>query len=227
MKWIIGTFALLAVLLAAGVLWLVYADHEDLKPTFEEYVQELTGREFTINGKFELEVGEYATLVAENVQFGNEEWAIGPMVQVERLAVTVDYTSLLVGTIVIRDLALQGTTLFLERLEDGRNNWTFGDLNAQTSENLFRVVLEQAHLNDTTITYRSPALEHPLEVVIVSARQQHRLNDDSLNTHITGTVNGRSIEVDSVWWARGIRSPARHHDRGVSLNRSPGDQKCR
>ena len=199
MKWIIGTLALLATLLAVGVLWLAAADHEDLKPTFEAYVQELTGREFAINGQFKLEVGEYATLVAEDIQLGNEEWAIGPMVEVERLIVEVDYASLLFGTIIIRELTLQGTTLFLERLEDGRNNWTFGDPTAQTSENLFRVVLEQAHLHQTAITYRSPTLEHPMQVAIAYAQLEHRLIDDSLTAHITGTVNGRPIEVDAEW----------------------------
>ena len=79
------------VVVGGAWLWLVNADLTFLKPTIENYVEELVSREFVIRGAFELEFGERITLIAGDVSLGNSKWSDTPeMVHIGHLRVDVD-----------------------------------------------------------------------------------------------------------------------------------------
>lgn len=194
MKWFLVILAAIAAGLIGFAIWVSHADLTFLKPTIEAYVEEATGRSFSIGGQFTLTLDDHVVLVAEDLQLSNGPWSNTPMATIEQLVIKTDYPSLLSRTLVIRDLILHNSTLALEQ-NDRRNTWSLGDSDSQDGSGTFRFVLQQARLHNAKVMYNAPALKRPLDIVISSAKQEHNLDDDSISGHIVAAINGRPVEL--------------------------------
>ena len=131
----------LAIFLAVVVIALVVIatfDWNRIKPRINETVSEQLGRPFAINGNLavvwarEREEGGWRAWLpwphfsAENITLGNTEWAKAPqMVSLDRVEFRLAPLPLLWRTVTIPRIDLTGPSASLERLADGRNNWTF------------------------------------------------------------------------------------------------------
>lgn len=129
----------LIVVLAFCVAALLNFDWNRTKPWISSRVAEATGRAFNIGGNLSLTwhapQGEqgwrawvpWPRLAARDVSFGNPDWAEKPfMAKAREVSFSISPLPLLSKKIVIPSLALSTPELSLERLQDGRNNWTFG-----------------------------------------------------------------------------------------------------
>jgi len=132
------TFASLAVLLAILVLIIVFFDWNRIKPTLNSKVSEELHRPFAINGDLavvwrrELDEGGWRAwvpwphVVAQDLTLGNPDWSKQPqMVTLKRVELRISPLALLAQRVTIPRIDLTEPNADLQRLADGRANWTF------------------------------------------------------------------------------------------------------
>lgn len=137
-KIITWTFATLMVLLAILVLIIVFFDWNRIKPPLNAKVSEELHRPFAINGNLavvwqrELDEGGWRAwvpwphVVAEDLSLGNPDWSKQPqMVTLKRVELRLSPLALLAQRVVIPRIDLTEPNADLQRLADGRANWTF------------------------------------------------------------------------------------------------------
>ncbi|WP_223518493.1 AsmA family protein [Pseudomonas sp. GL-B-19] len=132
------TFSSLVVLLAILVLIIVFFDWNRIKPTINTKVSEELHRPFAINGNLavvwqrEPDEGGWRAwvpwphVVAEDLNLGNPDWSKQPqMVTLKRVELRISPLALLAQRVVIPRIDLTEPNADLQRLADGRANWTF------------------------------------------------------------------------------------------------------
>jgi hypothetical protein len=114
------------LLVLSVLLYLAFGDLGRHKRTVENFVSKHTGREFVIEGPFELEVFPVIKVLAERVRFANAEWGSKPqMVEVGHLSAEVRLWSLISGPVDIRSFELKDVNVLLEKQRNGNANWVF------------------------------------------------------------------------------------------------------
>lgn len=137
-KIISWTLATLVVLLAVLVLVIVFFDWNRIKPPLNAKVSEELHRPFAINGNLavvwqrEPDEGGWRAwvpwphVVAEDLSLGNPDWSKKPqMVTLKRVELRISPLALLAQRVVIPRIDLTEPNADLQRLADGRANWTF------------------------------------------------------------------------------------------------------
>ena len=137
-KAFIWTLASLVVLLAALVVIIAFFDWNRIKPSLNAKVSEELNRPFAINGNLaviwqrEPEEGGWRAwvpwphVVAQDLSLGNPDWSKKPqMVTLKRVELRISPLALLAQRVVIPRIDLTEPNADLQRLADGRANWTF------------------------------------------------------------------------------------------------------
>ncbi|AZD06070.1 Exported protein [Pseudomonas chlororaphis] len=179
--WTVGSlFLLLAVL----VLVIAFFDWNRIKPPLNAKVSEELHRPFAINGNLaviwqrELDEGGWRAwvpwphVVAEDLTLGNPEWSKAPqMVSLKRVELRISPLALLAQRVRIPRIDLTEPNAALERLADGRANWTFQfdpkDPDAEPSNwvvDIGAIGFDKGHviLNDQNLKTRLDLLIDPL-----------------------------------------------------------------
>ncbi|RXU64886.1 AsmA family protein [Pseudomonas protegens] len=128
----------LILLLAVLVLVIAFFDWNRIKPTLNAKVSEELHRPFAINGDLsvawhrEPEEGGWRAwvpwphVVAQDLTLGNPDWSKAPqMVGLKRVELRISPLALLVRRVSIPRIDLTEPDAALQRLADGRANWTF------------------------------------------------------------------------------------------------------
>jgi len=181
LAWTVGSlFLLLAVL----VLIIAFFDWNRIKPPLNAKVSEELHRPFAINGNLaviwqrEPDEGGWRTwvpwphVVAEDLTLGNPDWSKAPqMVSLKRVELRISPLALLAQRVRIPRIDLTEPNAALERLADGRANWTFQfdpkDPNAEPSNwvvDIGAIGFDKGHvtLNDQSLKTRLDLLIDPL-----------------------------------------------------------------
>ncbi|MDQ0124999.1 uncharacterized protein involved in outer membrane biogenesis [Pseudomonas lini] len=137
-KILLWTVASLVVLLALLVLVIAFFDWNRIKPPLNAKVSEELHRPFAINGNLaviwqrEPDEGGWRAwvpwphVVAEDLSLGNPDWSKQPqMVTLRRVELRISPLALLAQRVVIPRIDLTEPSAELQRLADGRANWTF------------------------------------------------------------------------------------------------------
>ena len=141
--WMLGG---LVLLVAALTLFLMLFDWNLLKPTINNQVSAALDRPFAIQGDLavvwrrESEMDGWRAwlpwphISAQQMVLGNPEWAEGDtFVSLERVDLQLALLPLLRKTVSIPRIDVRGPNADLQRLADGRDNWTF-DLGSEESD---------------------------------------------------------------------------------------------
>lgn len=133
--WTVLTPILLITLFVAAILTF---DWNRLKPWLNDRVSEAIGRPFAINGDLtvtwrssEGETGwhtlvPWPRLSARDITVGNPDWAKAPnLATVRELIFVLRPVPLLARQIAVPTIVVDSPAVWLERLADNRNNWTF------------------------------------------------------------------------------------------------------
>ncbi|CRL49107.1 AsmA family protein [Pseudomonas sp. URMO17WK12:I11] len=177
-------FASLVVLLAILVLIIVFFDWNRIKPTINTKVSEELHRAFAINGNLavvwqrEPDEGDWRAwvpwphVVAEDLSLGNPDWSKQPqMVTLKRVELRISPLALLAQRVVIPRIDLTEPNAQLQRLADGRANWTFKfdpkDPNAEPSNwvvDIGAIGFDKSHvtLDDQNLKTQLDVLIDPL-----------------------------------------------------------------
>ncbi|WP_118181364.1 AsmA family protein [Paraburkholderia phosphatilytica] len=137
-KTLLWLLALLMVLIAIVVVFILTFDWNRARPYIDEKVTEAIGRPFAINGDLKVgwkhPVGEtgwrawvpWPRFSAQNITVGNPDWTKRPhFATLDEIDFQVEVLPLLVHDIVIPAINLVNPSVDVERLIDGRDNWTF------------------------------------------------------------------------------------------------------
>ena len=135
LAWIGGSVVLLVVVL---VVIISTFDWNRLKPTINAKVSEVLHRPFAINGNLAVrwlrEDGQggwrawvpWPHVIAEDLTLGNPDWSKTPeMASLKQVELRLSPLALLSQTVAIPRIDLKEPQAKLERLADGRANWTF------------------------------------------------------------------------------------------------------
>ncbi|MGF6656779.1 uncharacterized protein involved in outer membrane biogenesis [Paraburkholderia youngii] len=130
--------AVLVILIVALVIFILIFDWNRARPYIDDKVSQAIGRPFAINGDLKVgwrhAVGEtgwrgwvpWPRFSAANITIGNPDWAKQPQfATLDEIDFEVEVLPLLAHDIVIPAINLVNPSVDLERLVDGRNNWTF------------------------------------------------------------------------------------------------------
>jgi len=178
------TGIIIVVVLAVLVIVIVTFDWNRIKPTLNEKVTEALHRPFAINGDLALlwererdQDGWRAWVpwphfVAQDLTLGNPDWSKNPqMVTLKRVEFRLAPLPLLLHQVVIPRIDLTAPDAKLERLADGRANWTFdlpkSDPNAEPSKwvlDIGAIKFDQGlvSLNDQTLKTQLDLVIDPL-----------------------------------------------------------------
>ncbi|MCO4810876.1 MAG: AsmA family protein, partial [Gammaproteobacteria bacterium] len=196
--WFGGSFLLLLIVVAG---WLWTADLGVFKPQLEQWVSDRTGRQFSIDGEFEVHIGEQTVVIAKGVRYANTAWANEPfLLEVGFFELQIDTWSLFRGPVQIELIKLADTNVYLQRSDTEGANWEMPPRQADASEpdssddagRGFRV--RQLDVARTNIVYMSPERLGPIELRIEQLNQQHDV-DDFLNLRLQGGVGDREISL--------------------------------
>ena len=126
-KWVLGIFIVLIIALIITVyLVLSSYDFNSLKPRIARAVKDATGRELSLMGDIDLDIGLTPALVVEDVRFRNAPWGSRPeLAKVRRFEVQVDILPLITGNIKVKRLILIEPDILIETDKSGKSNLEF------------------------------------------------------------------------------------------------------
>ncbi len=126
-KKIFITAALLIFVLIVGLyVFLMAYDFNRFKPTIAQAVKDATGRELTIAGNIEFELGIRPTLIIEDVSFQNSSWSSTPdLAQVKQMEVQIAILPLIIGKFDFAHLVLIEPAVIVEFDNAGTSNFSF------------------------------------------------------------------------------------------------------
>lgn len=195
----IGLFAILALAVAV----LLTFDWNRVTPWINSHVSEATGRRFSIDGKLALtwhappgaQEGwrhwiPWPHLTAKDVNFGNPDWASeANMAHAREVTFSVNPLALLNHRIAIPSLALEEPHLSLERLHDGRNNWTF---KTNGGPSAWQLDLQQLILTKASIHLLDAVKQADL-TANVDTLGSGSTGDYRIGWQLAGTFNGAPV----------------------------------
>ena len=202
MRWRRITFWFSLSVLALIVLaltWLWTADLGVFRPQVERLVAENTGRDFSINGEFIVDFSRHPTVIAEDVRFGNPDWADDPhMVTVGRAEVRIDLLSLFSGPVVIEFVDVDDVRVQLLNPTKHEANWVLSTEQSPPPEDEpgdgLQLLVEELHVDNVAVLVDSADRTRPLHLVVKSLRQTSDENA-MLNLDLDATLDDRIVQL--------------------------------
>ncbi|MGE5523226.1 MAG: AsmA family protein [Rhodospirillaceae bacterium] len=184
--------AVLVVIVAALVAFAFLFDWNTLKPYVERKVTEKTGREFTIKGDLDVDLGLNPLITAQGLTLANAPWGTRqPMVTVDNLAFRVNLWRLIRGEIVLPEVSASHPNVIIERSKDGKANWELTEKHEEegTAPKIGRLSLDQG-----TVVIRLPASQVDVTVDLTSeAKEGGDVREAPINFKARGTFKGLKL----------------------------------
>ena len=202
--WAGAAFAgMLAVIMFAGFVFLAKMDFSSLKPWLERRASETLGREVSIEGGVNLELGLPPALHLHDINVANAGWAAKkPLGNIERFTVRAALWPLLTGKVLITDVSLQKPMIQVQVNHAGQSNLDFlMDLGQASQKNLpFRdIQITSASVQNATISYRDARAQMESFTCRLARVDARKLSDsDNLKIEIVGTLGGRNVALQGT-----------------------------
>ena len=210
-----------------AIIWWLF-DWNWFKGPIERRVEATTGREFSIGGALDVDLGWTPTVRADAIELGNAAWSDDPrMVAMEQLEFRIELWPLLRGDVVLPAVTLRKPRLVLERNAELAANWQFDDgapdKNKKPAEwpDVGALIVE-----DGELLVRDPALATDLRLDIDSGTPS---NGDALAPLV---LDGEGTYRDVPFTLDGrVESPLQLQNRErpyrVALNATAGPTRAR
>jgi len=189
-------------LLTLALVGLWTADLGVFKPQIERWISEETGREFVIDGEFQVDLARHAVVIAEDVRFQNADWDDEPyMVEVGRIEVRVDLRSIFDGPFLFELIDIDDAEIRLVQTEGGEPNWKLPLKRrpAATAEDDssagFNVLFDIVDIDRLHLVVEAPALEKPLDLRVESLDQRHR-DDNFLELDLQAMLGDSEVSLN-------------------------------
>lgn len=206
-KWVLGASAamILAVIVTVYIILSSY-DFNKLKPTLTRMVRDATGRELTLGGDIELNIGLAPRLVLENVKFQNASWGSdSDLARIKRLEVQVALLPLISGDIRIRRLAAIAPHILIETNKSGKSNLAFTlareiseTSNSEEKTHLPRFFFREICIEKGRLTYNDGPAGRSYEWDLKNFTAKSKGNTDGLKLILNGTYRGTAFEAEGT-----------------------------
>ncbi len=194
-KLLIIAAAVPVLLVTMALLYVNFADLSGWRDTVAGMISDSLGRELTINGVFEPDIGLTTSVVVGDIALANADWSSEPiMVSIDRLAFEVELLSLLFGPIRIHSLELDGANVLLEVADDGRGNWEFDTEDDETDSEPLDIRLDRLAVNNLRLRYRDATLDEPLDLLLTRLESVGD-DDDMQELSLTGVFAEQDLAV--------------------------------
>lgn len=172
------------VLFALALITILLFDWNLLKPYVERQVTEKTGREFMIRGDLDVSLSLNPRISVEGLSLANAEWGTEqPMLAVDKLSFRIDLWKLLLGDIVLPEVAISQPKIILEKSADGKRNWDLKKTEKETE----LPKIGRLNIDRGRVIYRDPKTETDVSAGIFT----DSASADARETPISGC--GRKI----------------------------------
>jgi len=239
MKILKGLGIALGIIVILAVLFLWFWDFSRYEPDIEAAVSEATGRDFRIDGDFDVDVLPSPTVLIEGASLANADWSESPeMLEVGRAYVKIDFWSVLFRPVVIREFELRDVNVLLEANADGETNWDIGgepepEEEAPEDEGTPEspIDLHAANISNVTLTYRHPDAEDvvvALESLVVATDDEDRKQLDAsarwsdLPIGLRGSFANRESEIEATFGDVRFNSTTQMPDDSMDFTASFG-----
>lgn len=177
-------------------LYLRFADLSGWRDFAAAKLSKSLGREVTIGGEFEPEIGLTTRLTAGEITVANPDWCSEPtMVAIGRLSVEVDLFSLLAGTPTIHDVEIGNVRVHLEKDGGGRANWDFTtSRETPRSDKPLDLVLRHVLVDDLQVSLSVPSRPSLLHAGITRFEVTGD-REGMLAIALTGSLEHHDVEV--------------------------------
>jgi uncharacterized protein involved in outer membrane biogenesis len=170
--------AVIVVLIAALAIFILTFDWNRARPWVDQKVSDAIGRQFVIEGDLKVgwrhPVGEpgwrawvpWPRFSAANITVANPDWASSPhFATLDEIDFEVAVLPLLAHDIVIPAINLVNPSVDLERLLDGRDNWTF-KLPSSAGPSQWKLELHDIAFAKGNIAYSDQQKKTDMQVVV-------------------------------------------------------------
>lgn len=175
------------VLFALAVIAILLFDWNLLKPYVERQVTEKTGREFMIRGDLDVSLSLNPRISVEGLSLANAEWGTEqPMLAVDKLSFRIDLWKLLLGDIVLPEVAISHPKIILEKSADGKRNW---DLK-KTEKEPELPKIGRLNIDRGRVIYRDPKTETDVSAGIFTDSASADARETPINVVADGKFTG-------------------------------------
>lgn len=197
---------LVVVIAVAGYLFVRNFDLNKYKSDISLLAQERLGRKLAINGDARLGISFSPTLIVNDVELANADWASQPqMVKVGSLEIKLALLPLLKRQVVIDNITLQNPVINLEINDDGTPNWNMFESSTTVSPQQVQLIKDQtvaSGLVDMKTADKAAEMvqKNPASLALAGFAAQNILIENgqfSLANHQTGSY----LQVDLLKFA--------------------------
>jgi len=180
-------FLIFGILFALAAAAISLFDWNMLKPCVERQVTDKTGREFLIRGDLDVSLSLNPRISVEELSLANAEWGTEqPMLAVDKLSFRIDLWKLLLGDIVLPEIAISQPKIILEKSADGKRNWDLKKTETETElPKIGRLNIDQGRL-----AYRDPKTETDVSARIFTDSASADARQTPINVIADGKFTG-------------------------------------
>jgi uncharacterized protein involved in outer membrane biogenesis len=205
MRWkkllIAGTLVVV-VLIAAVYVIVLNLDFNRFKPQIAQLVFDATGRELTIAGNIEFEIGIRPTLIVEEVSFQNASWSSTPdLARVKKLEVQIAVLPMIIGKFDFARLVLIEPTVIVEFDRAGTSNFSFDTASQEQDDSEIApppLIFSDIRIEKGHFTYRDAQSDFRFIVRIDHLTGEIPGFDKSLEVDFEGTFNDIPLTLDGT-----------------------------
>jgi uncharacterized protein involved in outer membrane biogenesis len=218
---------LIVVLVVAAVVVVKSIDVNKYKPLIAEQVKAATGRELTIRGNLDLQIGFSPAVVVKDVSFANAPWGSRPeMVKLSQFEVEVALLPLIFRQIQIKRLILVQPDILLETDGKGMANWTFGSpAAAQPSKQptgektaLPAVAVQKVRIEKGTLAYRDGKTKQTTTLALDRLDIEAKEITSPLTFDLAAAYNGKAFTLTGTVGAFAeLQAPSRPYPLKLTL----------
>ena len=207
--------SIIIILAIGGYVFVRNFDLNRYKSYIEDIVNRETGRTLKMNGEAKLGISFIPTLVINDVELSNPEWAVNPqMVKLQKLEIKAAILPLLKGRIVIDKLILQQPEIYLETAADGQKSWEFTQMQSNskaaaaggrkeqkvksggTMAAAAGLVAKQVELQNGIVSYFDAKSGKTTQVLINDINLEIPEQDGPFNLNVDAELDGQKIVAE-------------------------------
>ena len=188
MRFVYGLLAFLALLVLAVFVVPLLLDWERFKPEITERMEAVAGRELWIDGEIAVSILPSPKVTITDLRLANLPGATVPdIARVESIDLALALGPLFSGEFAITGLEMVEPVIELERLADGRPNWTFGSPPGGASEEIAGresgttdsqpIRIDSITIRNGTVVYRDAGGRPPARIERIEANFSARSLD--------------------------------------------------
>ncbi len=201
-----GVVVLVVAVIVAGVAIIKSIDLNEYKGLIAEEVKKATGRDLTITGELNLELGFSPAVAVGGVTFANAPWGSRKeMVKLKRFAAEVELLPLLIGNVRVKRLVLAGLDLLIETNKKGRGNWELkgqkekaGKKKPSEGPSGTLPVVHLVRIEDLTLTYRDGRSGDKTVLRLDKLNVRSDGTDKPMDIDLAGAFNGKTFKASGV-----------------------------